>query len=148
MSSSLRAEDSFTFSTLWSNQGCTGIFMTKFCVTWVNNMQSIFWNFLVLIWFKIKTVHLYLSTRIKLRECWCNHINLLIHFYLFNSLVITEKLFLHFEAISDTNWVLKFNTHINLFLLTFIYEISLDWNKILYKLFFCVTLDIFYSLNF
>lgn len=147
MSSSLCAEDCFIFTTLWSDQGSASIFMTKFCVAWVNHMQSILWNFLVLFWFEVETVHLYLSTRIKLRECWSNHVNLLIYFNFFQSLVIAEKLFLHFKTVSNTSWVLKFKTHINLFLLSFINEISSDWNKILYKLFFCIALDIFYSLN-
>ena len=108
LSSPFCAEDCFIFSALWSDQRSTSIFILKFWVTWVHNMQSILWNFLVLIWFKVETVHFYLATRIKLRECWGNHVNLLIHFNLFYCLVIAEELFFHFKTISNTNWVLKF----------------------------------------
>ena len=64
-------------------------------------MQGVFRNILVAFRLEIETVHLDLSTGVKILEGWCNHVDLLVHLDLLCSLVIIIILFLNVEFILD-----------------------------------------------
>ena len=66
-------------------------------------MQSVLWHVLVVLGLVVETVHLNLSARIKGLDRRSNHVDLLVHFYLLDGLVVVEVLLVLSKRVSDAD---------------------------------------------
>jgi len=111
----------------------------------INYMKNIFWN--VLICCKIITIHGNLPSLSQTLEGWCYHENLLVNLNLFNCCFNLKAQFFIFKCVLERNKMLLTLSKLDHFRNRWIYWTLANTNKVFDKLFFSITLNMFYALD-
>jgi len=96
---------------------------------------------------EIKAVHFNLSPLVQHLQSWCDHVDLLVNFYLLGCSIIIITIFVGFYGVLDSYHILHFFSHFQHFWVRNVNGAFLYGHKVLDELLFSITLYIFDTTN-